>query len=92
VIIVALVALAWCLAYERDRRKQDGRIFRSLLAEESAQRIFTERQMQRHAVSLERQIIDTQTALMFVAWRLTENGVLDPSDAPADDSNQPTIH
>jgi hypothetical protein len=45
------------------------------------------RELQRHAVSLERNIIDAGTALTYLAWRLAQRGVLNEDDAPADAIN-----
>jgi len=99
--VTAVVTLGAGLAYERYRRKQDIRIYRGLLAEESAQRITMDKRIdetaadligrrQRHAEALEQTIADTQTALMYLVWRLVENGVLDGNDAP--DSDVDTVN
>ena len=100
-LTIAVVLLAGALAWERYRRKQDIRIYRGLLAEESAQRIAMDQRIdgtaadligrrQRHAEALEQTIADTQCGLLWIAQRLTDKGVLGPEDAP--DSDVDTIN
>jgi hypothetical protein len=95
-LAIAVAALAAALAYEAYQRRLEKRIYRGLLAEESAQRIAMDRRIdgtaahligrrQRHAEALEQTIADTQCALMWTAWRLSEAGVLTEADAPAND-------
>jgi hypothetical protein len=95
VLAVAVAMLAAGLAYERYRRKQDLRVLRSLLAEESANRIIADRsidataahvigRLQRQAIAIEDAIVNIETAMLYQHWRLLENGVLDADDAPPD--------
>jgi hypothetical protein len=97
ILAIVVVMLATALGYEAYMRRQDLRVFRSLLAEESADRIASVRQLdatagalinrlQLHAISVEKTIADTQCALMWTAWRLAERGVLDGDDVPGDDT------
>jgi hypothetical protein len=81
----AVLVLGLALGYETYRRKQDIRIYRGFLADESAERIRLIRQLQHNEAAAEEAIVNTQTALMYLAWRLTENGTLDEDDAPADE-------
>lgn len=85
-LIVAVLALSMAVAYEAYMRRQDLRIYRSLLVDEGVKRAIVTRQLQHHAIALEAATANTEAALMFLTWRLACRGVLNGDDAPVDSS------